>query len=452
MFIIHRFKTTGIFLILAAMFLSIAPGTLFAAQSPRALANRIGVAHANGNYYFSSEPFLLEGARQIRGMGSHVIKVFLRPGHYRYNSSWPSSPELVDVLKSPYFQDLFKMDLDTFVLQAHWNTRDHAGWLDGIDEREYAEIEKNYYDAASYLLSQYAETGKHFILEHWEAELYIEWTTRKHLQNPSPQALNRAYEGFLSYLAARHSGVEKARLDFPASSAKVFSAVEVVHISTPSNFRLVDHMNQVKSDYVSYSMYECGSNVSLYQKNINILKNSINGRPWYIGEMMLPEKDFANTDIHSKSMLAMVNSVLQSGAEFLILWEIYDNEPEGSISMATDRGFGLIRRDGTETALCSELRKMLTGSVESGFETLSKNVITPEYFTSLGTVTKWLELRDGVARGAVIANLKNDFSPLQGWVIHTDRVTGGKPGDKIAYKGEAMSLWMPDDMPGVTVQ
>jgi hypothetical protein len=61
-------------------------------------------------------------------------------------------------------------------------------------------------------------------------------------------------------------------------------------------------------------------------------------------------------------------------------------------------------------------------------------------------------LRNGVARGAVISNLKKDFSPPPGWVIHTNRVTGGKPGDKIAYKGESMSLWMPDDMPGVIVQ
>ncbi|MDR0652619.1 MAG: hypothetical protein LBG12_04860 [Synergistaceae bacterium] len=85
-------------------------------------------------------------------------------------------------------------------------------------------------------------------------------------------------------------------------------------------------------------------------------------------------------------------------------------------------------------------------------ETLSENVVTPEYFKSLGTVTKWLELHDGVARGAVVSNLKKDFHPLSGWVIHTNRVTGGKPGDKMAYKGETVSLWMPDDMPGVVVQ
>jgi hypothetical protein len=437
-------------LLCALILQAVSPSDLFAARSSQSLADKIGVAHANGNYYFSSEPFLLEGAKQIHNMGSRVIKVFLRPEHYRHNSSWPHSPELVDVLKTSYFQDLFKMDFDTYVLQAHWNTRDHAGWLDGIDNRERAEIEKNYYEVALYLLSHYGETGKRFILEHWEAELYLELTTQKHLQNPTPQALSIAFGGFLDYLAARHSGVEKARLDFPNSSAKVFSAVEVVYISTPSTFRLVDYMNRAKSDYVSYSMYECGANIPLYQDNIKILEGCIGNRPWYIGEMMLPEKNFANSDLHSKSMLAMINSVLQSRAEFLILWEIYDNEPEGSQSTKTDRGFGLIRRDGTATALYSELRKILS-EAGTGTETLSKNIVTPEYFKSLGKVTEWLILKNGVARGAVISNLKKDFTPPPGWVIHTNRVTGGDTGDKIAYKGESMSLYIPADMPGFIV-
>jgi hypothetical protein len=426
------------------VFLSVAPDKVLAAELSPAT---IGVAHANGNYHFSSEPFLLEGAQKISEMGARVIKVFIRPEHYRANSNWPNCTELVDVLKTPYFQDLFEMSFDTFVLQAQWNTRDHSGWLDGLDAREYAEVEKNYYDAASYLLAQYGNTGKRFLLEQWEAELFVEWTTEKHLSNPTPQALNVAYDGFLDYLAARHSGVEKARRDFPNSKAKVFSAVEVVYISTPSAFRLVEHMNRVKSDYVSYSMYECGIDIPLYNSNINKLKNAIGGRPWYIGEMMKPEKEFPDTDAHSQAMLGMINAVLQSGAEFLILWEIYDNEPKGSSSMAADRGFGLIRRDGSETALYSALRRMLA---DNGG--LSEYIVTPEYFTGLGTVTEWLNLQNGVARGAVIANLKKNFSPPPGWVIHTDRVTGGNIGDKIAYKGETMSLWMPDDMPGVVVQ
>jgi hypothetical protein len=120
--------------------------------------------------------------------------------------------------------------------------------------------------------------------------------------------------------------------------------------------------------------------------------------------------------------------------------------------MDTDRGFGLIRRDGTKTALYAELRKMLAGGAENGSETLSKNLVTPEYFKNLGNVVEWLGVRNGVARGAVISNLKKNFSPPPGWVIHTNRITGGKPGDKIAYKGESMSVWIPDDMPGVILK
>jgi hypothetical protein len=439
-------------LVLAFVFLAVTPYKVIAAQPPQNLADKIGVAHANGNYYFSSEPYLVEGAKQIHDMGSRIIKVFLRPEHYRYNSNWPPNcPELVDVLKTSYFQALFGMDFNTFVLQAHWNTRDHNGWLDGLDDRERIEIEKNYYDAASYLISHYGETEKRFILEHWEAELYLELNTQKHLQNPTPQDLSIAYEGFLDYLAARHAGVEKARRNFPNSKAKVFSAVEVVHISSQSDFRLVDHMNRVKSDYVSYSMHECGTDIALYKKNTNILKKSIGKRPWYIGEIMVAEKQFANTDIHSKSMLSMINAVFQSGAEFLILWEIYDNEPAGSQSMKTDSGFGLIRRDGTATALYSELCEMLSEAGD-GTETWSKNIVTSEYFKSLGIVTKWLEEENGVAYGAAISELKKDFIPPPGWVIHTERVPEGNIGDKIAYKGETMSLFIPSGMPGFNVK
>ncbi|MDR1978218.1 MAG: hypothetical protein LBQ42_05740 [Synergistaceae bacterium] len=63
----------------------------------------------------------------------------------------------------------------------------------------------------------------------------------------------------------------------------------------------------------------------------------------------------------------------------------------------------------------------------------------------------WLGLKDGTANGAVIDPLKEDFSPLPGWVMHTVRVRGGKPGDDKAFKGEVISLYIPDDMPGFAV-
>jgi hypothetical protein len=47
-----------------------------------------------------------------------------------------------------------------------------------------------------------------------------------------------------------------------------------------------------------------------------------------------------------------------------------------------------------------------------------------------------------VATGAAII-FNADFQPESGWVLHTNRVRGGDIGDKIAYKGERGTLWIP---------
>jgi hypothetical protein len=212
-------------------------------------------------------------------------------------------------------------------------------------------------------------------------------------------------------------------------------------------------MDKVRADYISYSMYECGTNIALYNQNIEKLKRSLNGRSFYIGELNKPEREFPGSDAHALSMRTMIDVTLRSGAEFCILWEIYDNEPSGSDSIAEDKGFGLIRRDGSATALYTSLQKTLTGKTSgvTASDFPKDSLITTEYFTNLGKIVKWLELHDGVARGAVI-KLKNDFRPEKGWVMHTSRVTGGNKGDSFARKGENVSLWLPDAAPGVVIK
>jgi hypothetical protein len=91
-------------------------------------------------------------------------------------------------------------------------------------------------------------------------------------------------------------------------------------------------------------------------------------------------------------------------------------------------------------------------SAGAGIETLSKNIVTSEYFESLGTVEEWLYFENGFAYGATIKKLKKNFSPLPGWVLHTNRVKGGPVGDKIAYEGERISLYLPPDMPAFRVR
>jgi len=48
-----------------------------------------GVAHVDGKYFLTTEDFLDEGADQILATGSKVIKLYLDPRRYPWNSSWP---------------------------------------------------------------------------------------------------------------------------------------------------------------------------------------------------------------------------------------------------------------------------------------------------------------------------------------------------------------------------
>jgi hypothetical protein len=70
--------------------------------------------------------------------------------------------------------------------------------------------------------------------------------------------------------------------------------------------------------------------------------------------------------------------------------------------------------------------------------------ITKEYFINLGRVVEWMtdEYDRTVATGAVII-FNADFQPEKDWVLHTNRVRGGTSGDRIVYKGERGTLWIP---------
>ena len=60
-----------------------------------------GIAHVDGKYYLTKEDYLNEGADQVLATGSKVIKLYLSPKSYRWNSDWPKNTHgLVDVAKS----------------------------------------------------------------------------------------------------------------------------------------------------------------------------------------------------------------------------------------------------------------------------------------------------------------------------------------------------------------
>src|SRR5579864_7804306 len=71
-------------------------------------ASVFGIAHVDGKYYLTAEDFLNEGADQVLATGSKVIKLYLTPQRYPWNSDWPKHfNSLAEVAQAPYFKSVF---------------------------------------------------------------------------------------------------------------------------------------------------------------------------------------------------------------------------------------------------------------------------------------------------------------------------------------------------------
>jgi len=397
----------------------------------------------------------LEGAKAIKTLGSNVIKVFLWPDKYVFNNGidWPKSrqaaPNLIDMLKIPDFERLFNMDFNTFVIQTGADTLDSHFWADNLPSAKWKNQKKtyvqNYYNAARYLLQKYGNKNKEFVFEQWEADLYYHDIMEDIIKKNPSINIKEVQKRFLEYLAARHEGVQKACKEFPNSRANVYSAVELIWISgyraDKANFKLIDRLDKVKADYISYSIGDdCGFDKNKLEANLAILKSKLNGRPFYIGEVQVPE-DQAK-ELQKEYVLNLIDCALQAGAEYAIIWQIYNNEPQHQ--------FGLIRKDGSKTPLYNTLKEILP-KMQIPKEDLYYVIPTHVFFEALGKVEKWLpEDAVSIARGAFISVLKKDFIPPKGWIIHSNRCPNN-PGDTIAYKGESVSIWIPDSMPGFSI-
>ncbi len=437
------------------------------AEASVTLADKFGAAHTAGNYYFTNEPFLIEGAKQIKSLGSNVIKVFLQhPSEaYSYNSKWSSDieiPNIIDVLKTEYFQELFEMDFSTFILQTHENTYDGVSWWDSLTDDEWWKIEENYYNAAIYLFRKYSGRKVKFILEHWETDGYYQILMN---QVSADKKFNTSVmqQGLKDYFNARAEGVKRARnqaFSENINGVEVLTAIEIIYTktpteNTPAKFRVIDNMDEYRADLIAYSMNLNNHNMEEMLNSIENLIKKSGGRKWYFGEfsstesMFNPFKGYETlydtaeniSKRQEKTVLNQADIAFKMGAEYVIIWEIYHNENE---SNATNmNGYGLIRADGSKTALAKDMPEILK------HDSIPINMyIGKDFIESLSPNSNfsWFYTDDthNFARGAEVEKLTKNITNLkgQGLILHTSRVAGGRVGDSYANAGERVSLWI----------
>src|SRR5207249_8225898 len=116
------------------------------------LRDVMGVAHVDGKYFLTHKDFLNEGADQVLAIGSHVIKLYLVPSRYRWNSDWPSDlKNLTEVAQTPYFRAVFAKPFKTIILTTYSIGRDDHYWTTGITPEQEADETRQLHDLTRHL-------------------------------------------------------------------------------------------------------------------------------------------------------------------------------------------------------------------------------------------------------------------------------------------------------------
>jgi len=352
--------------ILSVVLLWAAPPT-----SAKELRDVLGVTHVAGRYHLMDKDFLNEGADQILTLGSRVIKVWFFSGRssdgfaksYPYNSQWPKVDSLVEGAQTPYFKTLFSKPFTTYVMKVTALGRDEGYWRKGITDEQKKDEQRQFYELAKYLLTQYKGTGKTFVLQHWEGD----WMVRGNFDaEADPTEL--ALKSMIEWLNARQAGVDQAKREVGQPGVHVYHAAEVNRVVASMRDGSPNMVNKVlphtRLDLVSYSAWD---SATAHYADPNVLRGALDfiaahapdspdfgNRNVYLGEFGMPENSYSLEQIQTAIRNA-VRTGLDWGCPYIVYWQLYCNElkdPNTKPPVESNdavRGFWLIRPDGTKS-------------------------------------------------------------------------------------------------------
>lgn len=341
---------------------------------PTDLKNRLGATHMDGQYCFTNEPYIIEGAKKMNELGYGILKLWFskadgNQGGYRYNSDWKltRTMTLKELAQHQYYKEVFEMPFKVFAL----NINDGFGGAKTDDQTQTLNrIENEFYDLTKYLLTLYKKRDVTFILEMWEGD----WTLRGGTQPSAkwkeagvPADAPIRVKNMIDWVTARQNGVDRARKEVGKSKCKVYHAIEVNRVfdgleGIPTLTTSV--LPKVKVDMVSWSCYD-GRTLDglLMYKGIDIIRQYLIPTSYmegkkvvFIGEVGRPENIENQTRESIREFWDLNMGVyLAQSIPYIIQWELFCNEPK--IGPRTQdrnktndelRGFWLIRPDGTK--------------------------------------------------------------------------------------------------------
>jgi len=291
----------------------------------------------------SPDPLLVDGGKQVMGMGSNIIKFTISPRYAENGYAKTRDPKinsLTQLAQEPSYKRLFAMPIATYVMWTYAFSTDKQLWpWHGHMKKEVLDAEyKEMYDFTKYLLSTYNGTGKTFLLGNWEGDWHlIEGAPRAKLKwetVPNPDAP----QGMIDWLQTRQRAIDDAKRDTPHTGVQVYFYVEcnLVQRSIKQHIASVaqDVLPSVNPDFVSYSSYDSTNpDKDLHHDlptALDYMQSRLKPKPGlpekrvFVGEYTSTRQDFAplQQDAHMRDIIA---TAIKWGTPYVLYWELYNN-------------------------------------------------------------------------------------------------------------------------------
>lgn len=288
------------------------------------LSMRLGIVHWGGKYQHSSEDALYEGARLAKDMQLDKFKMYIgrkSDSHYftQYNNTSPA-----DIIRQENYQRVLGMGFKLIVIVCH--AKSTSSW-------KKAKICPSFKTEQEELRKLALELGKfketEFIITNWEGDCII-----------AEDKTSDVYDRMTKWVTARQRGIDKA------AQPNVKHAIEVNFVRQSClghKSVLTEVVPHVRTDFISYSCYDCDNSVQFNEAVELILK--ISNRPLIIGEFGSPVNK-TSSENSLRYISAILNISEQKNIKACFYWQLYENEfVENAIGEDQPLGFGIIGPD-----------------------------------------------------------------------------------------------------------
>ncbi|HBK83684.1 MAG TPA: hypothetical protein DDZ41_08830 [Flavobacterium sp.] len=315
----------------------------------------IGTQTVGSKYQFTKESMLVETAKEIKNMGSNLLKFSMHPRYFSENYGLPKNDKINSLTKLATLEPSMKAVLDMDFKYYHiWTygfsqyTPEPPGkkddtaqikFINGYPKKYEKALYREIYDFATHLLKTYNNTGKVFYLGNWEGD----WHLRSDYDRTKP-ANPRTVEGMIKWAKTRQKAIDDAKRDFQHSNVQIYNYIEVNLVAKALNEpnAVVVTNSVVKAtnpDYVSYSSYDATNPYKTEEdikinltKCLNYIESNLKpkaglppGKRVWIGEYGSPSMGHSD-EMQNLRSIWTIKASLEWGTPFVLYWEMYNNE------------------------------------------------------------------------------------------------------------------------------